>query len=101
MAPSEIEPELREGDWLVLVAAVWSGPDIAAISTALSAVKESGGRVKLGIRPFDKYEEVSEWCPDVTDTHPTPLWLILRDGRLSGVEHGVRTVDQIREMIRL
>lgn len=93
MAPSEMEPELKEGVWLVLVAAVWSGPDRMAIQQALTAVKEFGGKLKLGIRLFDEDSETTQWFPDLPQAYASPVWLFLRDGRL--VEKHFGSLDQI------
>jgi hypothetical protein len=80
--PLELRQELARGLWLVLVFAVWSGPDREAVQTALSAVKLFGGRVQLGLRAFDRHEEVRALWPHVKESLGSPIWLILRDGKL-------------------
>jgi len=66
----------------VLVFAVWSVPDREAVQTALSAVKSFGGSVQLGLRAFDRHEEVEALWPHVKESYGSPIWLILRDGKL-------------------
>src|SRR5687767_13162089 len=75
MAPNRMEPELKEGLWLVLVAAIWSGPDRIAIGQALSAVQEFRGKVKLGIRLFDDDAETRTWFPELPKYAASPVWL--------------------------
>jgi hypothetical protein len=99
MAPVEREPELNSGLWLVLVFAVWSGPDRTAVDTALSVAKEFRGEVRLGIRPFDKAEEALAWCPELKLRRTSPIWLILNNGKLERATFGPQTVEQLRAMI--
>jgi hypothetical protein len=80
--PSELRQELDRGLWLVLLFAVWSGPDREAVQTALSVVKQFDGKVQLGLRPFDRHEEITALWPDVKERFGSPIWLVLRDGEL-------------------
>jgi hypothetical protein len=80
--PSQLPRELSRGLWLVLLFAVWSGPDRSAVPVALSAVKQFDGKVQLGLRPFDRHEEITTRWPKVKEPFGSPIWLILRDGEL-------------------
>ncbi|HEX2569224.1 MAG TPA: hypothetical protein VH877_06645 [Polyangia bacterium] len=99
MAPESMEPELAEGLWLVLVFAVWSVPDRRAIAVALTAVKDLGGRVRLGVRPCDDPGETTGWCPEVEDGGATPQWLVLRDGRLVDARVGLLPPDELAALL--
>jgi hypothetical protein len=100
MAPEQMEPELKDGLWLVLVCAIWSGPDRLAIGQALSAVREFGGKVKLGIRMFDDDAETRTWFPELPKYPASPVWLILRDGQLDEMRMGGQSQSQLRNLLR-
>ncbi|CAH1388057.1 hypothetical protein [Candidatus Nitrotoga sp. M5] len=99
VAPSAREPELNKGNWLVMAFAVWSTPDNLAIQTALDVAKRFGGKLNLGLRPFDDSEEFSAWCPDIEDDEQSPLWVLLRDGEVCMKRSGILTVDELVELI--
>jgi hypothetical protein len=99
MAPAEVEPELKEGLWLVLVSAIWSGPDRMAIGLALSTVSELGGRARLGIRLFDDEAETRAWFPELPRDAASPVWLLLRDGRLLELRFGSQTASDLRGLL--
>lgn len=94
MAPRHIEPELLQGVWLVLAIAVWSGPDVASIATALEATKRLKGQVHLGLRPFDRHDELKLWCSGCAE-EASPLWLIMRDGQVVDRSAGTRSVHEV------
>ncbi len=98
-APSEREPALDAGWWLVVAFAAWSMPDIAAIQTALDVAKHFGGTLQLGLRPFDHPEEHDAWCLGLEEDERSPLWLLLRDGQVRMKRQGILTVDALIGMI--
>jgi len=100
MAPSELEPILCRNLWLILVVAVWSGPDLAAMETASSVGKKLRGAVHVGLRPFDSHREITPWCPGVAEQHASPIWLILKDGRLLAERAGIRESAAIENWLR-
>jgi len=99
MSPSELEPELRVGCWLVLVFAVWSMPDREAIDVAMSAARSFGGSVILGVRPFDEPEEALSWCPKA-NVPTSPIWLVFRDSSVVGLTTGTRSVEEVVQLVR-
>ena len=100
MAPNEMEPELKEALWLVLVAAIWSGPDQIAIGQALSAVQEFGGEVKLGIRLFNEDAETRTWFPELPKDAASPVWLLFREGQLQVMRIGGQSQKDLRDLLR-
>jgi hypothetical protein len=100
MAPARREPELDRGDWLVLVFAVASVPDVRAVREAVKAGRVFGGRVQVGVRPFGDYDETEAWCGSYGGTRESPLWLVLRDGRVVYREWGTRTAGQVELFVR-
>ncbi len=100
MAPSSRERELNCGNWIVLAFAVWSGPDIAAIDTALVAAKRFNGKIQLGIRPFDQYTEMKTWCPEARVSYQSPIWLLFQEGQLVAEFHGPQSQEQLIEIIQ-
>lgn len=96
--PPAREPELDHGVWLILAFAAWSIPDIAAIETALEAAKHFNGRVNLGLRPFDDFEEFANWNPGTAPTS-SPYWILLRDGDKCWEHQGLATVDVLIDAI--
>ncbi|RFC37562.1 MAG: hypothetical protein DID90_2727553175 [Candidatus Nitrotoga sp. LAW] len=98
-APSAREPELNTDNWLVMAFAVWSTPDNLAIQTALDVAKHYGGKLNLGLRPFDDAEELDAWCPDIEDDGQSPLWVLLHDGEIYMKRSGILTVDELVELI--
>ena len=89
MAPSELEPALAHGQWLVLVFAVWSTPDRAAIEDLVASCADAGPGWRIGVRPFDAHDELQSWCPEASERHGSPLWLVLKGGRLVAERVGV------------
>jgi hypothetical protein len=98
-APAQREPELDQGLWLVMVFAAWSVPDINAIQVALDVARHFGGRINLGVRPLDNFEENAAWLPDVKDTGLSPLWIGLNDGRVCMSKHGLLTAQELVDAI--
>jgi len=76
------EPELGGGAWLVMAFPVWSAPDVAAVQDAIDLAKRFGGRLDLGLRPYDDPLELQAWWPDADPDAPGPFWLLLRDGEV-------------------
>jgi hypothetical protein len=98
-APAEREPELNHGLWLVLAYAAWSGPDRRAIPIALSVAKDFRGEVQLGIREFSDHDEIRRWCPDVKEKWGSPVWLILKNGKLCKELMGYRDSVQLKHAL--
>ncbi|CAH1905569.1 conserved hypothetical protein [Candidatus Nitrotoga sp. HW29] len=97
--PAARESELNTDNWLVMACAVWSTPDNLAIQTALDVAKHYGGKLNLGLRPFDDTEELGTWCPGLEDSGQSPLWVLLRDGEVCMQRSGILTVDELVEVI--
>ena len=93
--PPSREPELDRGTWLVLCFAGWSGPDVAAVHVALDAARRLGGRVNLGLRPYDDREEHEAWCPEIKDVTGSPIWVLLRGGDVRWWRSGELTVNDL------
>jgi hypothetical protein len=75
--------------------ATWSVPDVEAIQTALDVARHFGGKVKLGLRPFDNPEELGAWCPGLEIDGNGPLWVLLRDGQVCLKRQGFFTVHAL------
>jgi hypothetical protein len=124
MAPEAMEPELRSGVWLVVVFPVWSAPVRDSVRAAIALVKDHDGRFQLGVRPFDSHDEIYKWWPVTeapsagkvllavkeegqrreihisTDPSSTPLWLVLRDGQVIHHGAGLRSKEQLSELMQ-
>lgn len=100
MVPSSREPELNCGNWFVLAFAIWSGPDIMSIDTALAAVKRFSGSIQLGVRPFDQYTEIKSWCPEARTSYQSPIWLLFQEGQVVAEFHGPLSKDRLIEIIQ-
>jgi hypothetical protein len=98
-APSGREAGLNRGNWLVMAFAVWSIPDNLAIQTALDVIKRFGGKLNLGLRPFDYSEELDAWCPGLEYGGQSPLWVLLRDGEVCMTRSGILAIDELAELI--
>ena len=98
-APSAREPELNTDNWLVMAFAVWSTPDNLAIQTALDVARRFGGKLNLGLRPFDDMEELGAWCPGLEYCGQSPLWVLLRDGEVCMKRSGIFAVDELAGVI--
>jgi hypothetical protein len=94
-APRAREPELDQGTWLVLCFAGWSGPDVAAVQVALDAAKRMGGRLNLGVRPYDYREEHAAWCTEIKDQRGSPIWVLLHNGDVLWWRTGELTVEDL------
>ena len=92
MAPEEIEPNLIKGNWIILLVAVWSGPDRAAVDFALKSMDEMKDKnINLGVRPFNMHSEISKWCAEAKEKWRSPVWLWLKDGKLVDEKSGLLT----------
>jgi hypothetical protein len=98
-APPAREPELGQGLWLVMAFAVWSGPDTAAVQTALDVAKHFSGKLELGVRPFDDPEECGTWGPGLDEDEHGPLWVLLRDGEVCLKRNGLPGIDELAAAI--
>lgn len=94
-APTAIEPELGAGHWLILTFAAWSQHDIAAIETALEAVKHFAGEWNLGLRPYTNEAEHDRWCPGLGTDEQSPIWLLLVDGKVREKIGGTLNVQEL------
>jgi hypothetical protein len=124
MAPEAMEPELHSGVWLVVTFPVWSAPVRHSVLAAIAFVKDHGGKLQLGVRPFDSHDELYKWWPGTeapspskvllavqeegprhemhisTDASSSPLWLVLRDGQVIHQEAGPRSKEQLSELMQ-
>jgi hypothetical protein len=66
IAPSSLEDCLKQGKWLVVSMSVWRIDDIRAGRHAINLVKQQGGLVRLGLRPFNYPQENAAWVPGVS-----------------------------------
>ena len=101
MAPAKREAILDRGLWLILVFPVWSDPDRKAIEAALDLAKTQGEKLQIGVRPFDKKEELASWCPEAKREWASPTWLILKDGILTHQMFGPQSPKDVREILDL
>ena len=63
MASTRLEQEVAQGEWLILAFAVWSILDLQAVAIAIEYAKKQTGNVQLGLRPFDRHDEMIQWVP--------------------------------------
>ena len=96
-----LPPGTKAGRWLLMAFAVWSVPDVAAVQVALDLARSLGGRLNLGLRPYDDPDELRGWCPGVTLEGNGPFWILLRDGRVAGWCTGMRSADELRAAMSL
>jgi hypothetical protein len=80
MRPQRFEPELNTGEWLVLAYAVWSKSDLDSIQLAIKVRARLNREIKLGVRPFNAFDEFKSWCPGLRKEYRSPIWLVFRDG---------------------
>jgi hypothetical protein len=95
------EPEICAGQWLLMAFAVWSAPDVAAVQVALDLARSLGGKLNLGLRPYDDLDELRGWIPGLTLEGNGPFWILLRDGAVCEYRTGIFTVDELREALSL
>lgn len=100
MAPQFREPELNRRTWLVLTYAIWNVKDTRSILAAVKSVERVGNEVQLGVRPYDKYEEIDVWYPKKRDDLSSPLWLLLEDGKVLATEAGVLSEEEIVDFLK-
>jgi len=124
IAPSSLEDCLKQGRWLVVSMSVWSVHDFRAGLHAIKLVKEQGGVVKLGLRPFNYPKENATWVPGLgaermTDqveisvaehdgrrevtiqgkADSSPVWLVIAEGNVVGVRFGQLSTAEIEDLI--
>ncbi len=99
MRSTSLEPELKAGDWLVLEVAVWSSTDLGCIKKAVAGMTTHAPAVQLGIRPFEKYDEIEEVRSRRLPRGPTPVWLFVANGVVVHCECGDRSVKEVETMV--
>jgi len=90
---------LQSGLWLVLCAEVRSGSDRFALTRALQMARNHKGRFHLAIFPFTHLIEIKAWCRDMPVVNDTPVWLVLRDGKLTAHFAGLPAVEMIESAL--
>ena len=121
MAPDSLEQELRHGEWLILVFAIWDSKDYPAIDIACQ-IASSLKSTRVAVRPFESPDEFTSWAPELAghrialsvsestgdqgkivsivsagDDHP--MWLLFRNGRLARAAIGIRTLDRVQAFL--
>jgi hypothetical protein len=124
IAPPSLEDCLKRGKWLVVSMSVWSIHDVRAGHHAIELVKQHGGLVRLGLRPFDYPRENSTWVPglraereadqveiliaeqgrrrEVTiqgRADASPVWVAILEGEVVNVRHGQLADAEIEGLI--
>lgn len=95
MKPVGLEPLLRQNCWLVLLVAVWSGPDRKALELILDPTVAWPTWINIAVRLFDEEGEASTWCPTITTVTSSPIWVFMKGGRPLGHLVGIRTAKQL------
>ncbi|HEX6369269.1 MAG TPA: hypothetical protein VF006_10070 [Longimicrobium sp.] len=95
-----LEAELARGVWLVMAFAAWSGPDVDAVGDAIGLARRYGGRLSLGLRPYDDAAELNAWWPDADPDASGPFWVLLRDGEVRRHTAHRLAADQLDEWVR-
>ena len=93
------EPRLRSGTWLVVVYAVWSGPDLASVYVAMNALRSRAPAVQFGVHGFECPEELLKYHTWRVPPALSPVWLLVVDGSVLDVEFGVRNAGQVDRMV--
>jgi hypothetical protein len=99
MSPPAREPELNRGTWLVLAYHPSSVPDANSVDQAVRLTVARRGTIKLGVRPCVTREDFTDWFPECRHRYETPVWLVLRDGRLCGWETGPLSDAKLRDFV--
>jgi hypothetical protein len=124
MAPESLEPELSIGIWLIVAFPVWSTPVRYSVLAAVACAKDYGGKLQLGVRPFEAHGEIYKWWPGrhspspekvwlavenkppqleihiSTDPSSNPIWLLLRKGEAIHQGVGPRSREELNELIQ-
>jgi len=121
MAPDSLEQELRHGNWLILVFAIWDSKDYPAIDIACQ-IASSLKSARVAVRPFESPDEFTSWAPELADHQIAvsvsestsdqgtivsmasadddhPMWLLFRDGTLAHAAIGIKTLDRVQAFL--
>jgi len=121
MAPDALEPELQNGQWLILAFAVWDAKDRPAIEVACR-IAASLEATRVAVRPFELPDEFATWAPELADHEITvavsesrsevgtevsivtmsddhPMWLLFRGGQMVRASIGIRTFEEVTNFI--
>jgi hypothetical protein len=102
LAANVTKPEQTgAGQWLLMAFAAWSAPDVAAVQAALDLAHSLGGKLNLGLLPYDDPYELREWYSGITPEANGPYWIVLRDGAACQCLTGIFTADELRKAISL
>jgi hypothetical protein len=127
-APDALEEELFFGTWLVVAFSVASVTDRRSVYAAIDCVTQLSGRINLGIRPYEDYQENAKWWPTGVDirlpssggsqmkvmdeeaglavhifegTSNSPIWLLMKNGEILYGGFGPRTAEQLSEIFKI
>lgn len=95
--PGSLEPELRQGRWLLVVYGVNNANHIWVAHQSADIAQRLRNRCRVAIRPTVAYESLPDWLPDFTDDieySGRPLWLWLDEGKLVASDFCSLTVDE-------
>lgn len=103
MAPGRLESQVKKETWLLLTSGAFSVPDLQNINVAVAVINGYCGRIQLGVRPFLAYDEIRAWFPEYGGESASPLWVVLRDGKVlawhAGLLQEKELVDFINEAL--
>ncbi|MFO0813134.1 MAG: hypothetical protein U0796_07940 [Gemmatales bacterium] len=121
IGPSDLEHEIKQGNWLVIAMSIWSVFDIREGHRAIRFTKRYAGRFGLGLRPYDYLAEFATWLPSVKfeeqtsisvhnesrvrhvlmegNRKDTPVWAVFKEGQLKTIELGCLTDDALEQLV--
>lgn len=123
MSPEQLEPALRDGEWLVVAFAVWDGRDYPSVNEMIELAC-SLRQVNVGLRPFESFHEFDKWlglpmprADEVlisSDSHGDsmsihiegradshPVWAHISNGRVMAVLEGVAAPREVLECFKI
>ena len=103
---AEIEDVLKIGKWLVIVYGQDSIQDVHFANQSPRISKLLEGTCRVAIRPTRRFQtfedDVKKWLPELTflqESTARPLFILLEDGKLTGVDGGWMSEDDLRTFV--
>jgi hypothetical protein len=97
--PEAIEPELKQGTWLIIVCSVVNDRGLHCVSPAIHAIEKRKSPINFGVRLFEEYDETKTWYKEYGWT-AEPLWIVMKDGKVIHETKGVfEDVDKMLNQV--
>ena len=95
------KPEAESsGMWIVMCPGIWSRDDVQSVIYAMRVAETLNEKLHLGIRPFNRYEDVWRWYGDENmGKTRSPVWVGFRNGKKIHHSTGSISAEEVQQLM--